>query len=60
MAYRSYVTDSLKLNAEGKYLVDRYIDIIRPQKGSKQEKVKMTADEIALSIISRAGLKVGG
>ena len=58
MAYRIYVTDSLKLQGEQKYYTKRYIEIIRPQKEEIVD--ERTADDIAESIIKCMGLKVGG
>lgn len=60
MAYRIYLTDSLKYIAEntarsvssdGKYLTVRYIDIIEPKPQDNR-----SGDEIAIDVITRAGL----
>lgn len=56
MAYRSYTSDVLKAIAEflGIEVSSRYVDLV--QEPSTVEPV--SADEIALMVISRAGLKV--
>lgn len=53
--FRSYVGDLLKLMAEGKTaeVTYRYAELIEKPK----EENEMTADEIALEVITRAGLK---
>jgi hypothetical protein len=54
-AYRAYTSDMLMAIAEsmGATVESRYVDLIEP--GQPEE---MDADEIALDIIERAGLKV--
>lgn len=59
-AYQEYVTDGLKCLSEsianyygGSYLQRRYADIID---GVEEE--ELSADEIALGVIERAGLRV--
>lgn len=51
LAYRTYVTDSLRLSAENKYINERWVDMIRPK---KQEDVN--ALSIVLDVMKRAGL----
>lgn len=59
MAYRIYLTDSLKYIAEntarcvegGQYLTARYIDVINPKPIDNR-----TGDEIAIDVMKRAGL----
>ena len=53
--YRSYVSDILMIMAEGKtaQVQHRYTDLIDKPK----EENEKTADEIALEVITRAGLK---
>lgn len=60
-AYRIYLTDAIMCISEtvanmgggGFYMEKRYIDIIEPQ-----EEIEYDPDEIALDIITRAGLRV--
>ena len=51
-AYRIFVCDSLQLMPQNKYLAKRYSDLIK-----KDKEPQKSGDEIALDIISRAGLK---
>ena len=53
--YRIYITRSLQLIPQSKYITANYTDLIEP----KEEDTR-TGDEIALDIINRAGLIVGG
>lgn len=61
-AFRIYVTDAIMCISEtvataskygGSYMEKRYADIIEPQ-----EEIEYDPDEIALDIITRAGLRV--
>ncbi len=58
MAYRIFISESLRLQGEGKYLTKSYMDIVRP--GNVAVEDNRSADEIAESIIKGMGLKVGG
>ena len=51
-AYRIYVTRSLQLAPRGESLVTSYDEILNPKKQDTR-----TGDEIAIDIISRAGLR---
>lgn len=51
-AYRIFVCDSLQLMPQNKYLAKRYSDLIK-----KDKEPQKSGDEIALDIMSRAGLK---
>lgn len=53
-AYRIYVTDSLNLQGQNKYLSMRYYDMINPKPNDER-----TGDEIALEVIKKAGIKMG-
>lgn len=55
MAYRIFVTDSLQLIPQNKYLTTRYKDSIKTKK-----KDNRTGDEIAADVIKRAGLSFKG
>lgn len=55
MAYRIFVTDSLQLAPQNKYRTQRFCDMIYPKKEDTR-----TGDEVALDVIMRLGLKVGG
>lgn len=46
-----YVTESLRLQGEGKYLGERYVDLIHPTED-------YDAEEIIEGVIARAGLEV--
>ena len=48
-----YVTDSIRLLGEGKYMKERWYDIIAP---SAHEEID--ADEVVLNVIAKAGLEV--
>lgn len=52
-AYRIYVTDSLHMQGQNKYLAYRYKDAIKPHKIDRR-----SAEEIAADVIKKAGLKV--
>lgn len=54
VAYKTYVTDSLQLNVQNKYLTSRYYDIINTNRVVDTR----SADEIALDVILNAGLVV--
>ena len=54
VAYKMYVTDSLQLNVQNKYLTSRYYDIINTNKVIDNR----SADEIVLDVILNAGLVV--
>ena len=54
VAYKTYVTDSLQLNVQNKYLTSRYCDIINTNKAIDNR----SADEIVLDVILNAGLVV--
>lgn len=49
-AYRVFVTESLKLIPQNKYLTARYDDVL------KQKVENKTGEEIAIDVIKRAGL----
>lgn len=51
--YRAYVCDSLQAAPQGRYLVDRYSDMIELRKVDKR-----APEDIAADFIKRAGLKV--
>ena len=53
MAYRVYVTESLRLMPQQKCLSKPFADIINPSRESEAD-----ADEIISDVISRAGLVV--
>ncbi len=53
-AYRIFVTRSLQLIPQSKYLTTDFNDIIHPD-----EKDNRTADEIASDVIKNAGLTLG-
>ena len=55
MAYRAYVTESLRLQGENKYIQRSWLDIIdhRPMD-------TRSGDEIALDVIERTGLHYKG
>lgn len=55
LLYKVYITDSVKLMGEGKYLTDRWYD----RAFGKRVIDTRSADEIALDIITRAGLSFG-
>lgn len=52
-SYRAYVTDSLRAAGQNKYLTERWLDLITPEKRDMR-----TADEIALDVIEAAGLRL--
>lgn len=54
-AYRIYVTKSLQLAPQGKYLTVQYQDLLNPE-----EKDMRSGDEIVEDIMLRAGLQFGG
>ena len=54
--YRIYVTESLRLQGEGRYMSAKYTELI----GLEGEKDTRTAEEVAEDIIARHGLKVVG
>ena len=51
-SYRIYVTDSLQLSAEGKYISKRWWSMVDPHKK------EMDADRVISDIVNRAGLEV--
>ena len=53
LAFRIYVTDTLMLQAEGKYIKERYIDFVNPEKLEDFD-----AQEVIEGVIARAGLEV--
>ena len=53
-AYRFYVTRSLQLVPQNKYISTSFDELLKPKKVDNR-----TGDEIAADIIRRAGLKVG-
>lgn len=55
-AYRVYISDSIQAQAQGKYIVKRWIDLINPDKNGTAR----DADEIALDVIKKLGLKFRG
>lgn len=54
-AYRIYVTRSLQLAPQQKYVKMSYEDALKPQKVERR-----SGDEIMMDIITRAGLRFGG
>lgn len=52
--YRIYVTDSLNLTPQNKYLTVRYADLIKPR-GKVDTR---TGDEIAAQVINDLGLRI--
>lgn len=54
-AYRFYVTKGLQLVPQNKWITMDYMELLNPQAVEKPK----SGDEIALDIISRAGLKFG-
>jgi len=55
MAYRAYVTESLRLQGENKYIQRSWLDIINPKPTDNR-----SAGEIADDFIRRHELRVGG
>lgn len=55
MAYRAYVTESLRLQGENKYIQRSWLDIIDHRSMDTR-----SGDEIALDVIERAGLHYKG
>lgn len=53
-AYRFYVTKSLQLVPQNKYISTSYEDVLKPKKIDNR-----SGDEIAIDIMERAGLKFG-
>lgn len=53
LAYRVYVTDGIALSVQGKYITQRFIDVVNPPPEDARP-----AMEIAQDILSRAGLEV--
>lgn len=53
-AYRVYVTDSLQLAVQNKYLTQRWADLISNNVDTR------SGDEVALDVIRRAGLRLKG
>lgn len=51
--YRIYVTDALKAQGEGKYLVKRYADLI-----TEKPVIRKTYGQIVSEVIERCGLVV--
>lgn len=54
-AYRIFVTRSLQLIPQSKYITKDFNDILHPEKVDNR-----TADEIASDVIKNAGLILGG
>mgnify|MGYP003297660114 CR=1 FL=1 len=55
-AYRFFVTESLRLAPQNKYITKSYHDMVnKPVKADNR-----TGDEIAADVILKAGLKFGG
>jgi len=54
-AYRNYIADSLRGIPQGRYLVNRFRDIIKPEKAEDTR----SAEEIAADVIKQAGLIFG-
>lgn len=54
MAYRIFVTKSLQLIPQSKWLNTDYENIIKPQKIDKR-----SGEEVALDVIKKAGLRFG-
>lgn len=53
MAYRIFITDSIYYKSQNKYISVRYLDAI-----NKKDVDNRSGDEIALEVISKAGLVV--
>lgn len=53
-AYRFYVTKSLQLMPQNKYITASYQDVLKPKKVDNR-----TGDEIAMDVMAKAGLKFG-
>lgn len=51
-AYRIYVSKSLQLAPQGKWLTSSYVDILKPQEVDTR-----SGDEVIVDIMKRAGLK---
>ena len=51
--YRIFVTESLRLIPQDRYLTKRYTEIVNPQPQDKR-----TGDEVVMDIIERAGLQL--
>ena len=51
-AYRIYVTGSLQLIPQNKYIGISYIDMLKPK-----DEISKTGDEIIMDIMNRAGLR---
>lgn len=55
MTYRAYVTETLRLRGENKYISRSWLDIIDPKPVDNR-----SGDEIALSVVKNAGLHYKG
>lgn len=55
LAYRIFVTESLRLAPQNKYLTMKYMEMIKPQAIDNR-----TGDEVAIDVIERIGLKFAG
>lgn len=53
MAYRLYVTESLRLIPQGKYITQSFSDALKPSSGKDAD-----GDAIVREVIERAGLVV--
>lgn len=53
-AYRFYITRSLQLVPQNKYLKDSYFDVLTPKKVDTR-----SGDDIVRDVMARAGLKFG-
>ena len=49
--YRAYVTETLRLRGEGKYIPTRWLDWVHPPE-------EIDAEEVKAGVIERAGLEV--
>lgn len=56
MAYRIYVTESLRAIGKGGYIKPRFVDLIKPKKQETED--TRTGEEIAFDVLRKIGLEV--
>ncbi len=56
MAYRIYVTESLRAIGKGGYIKPRFVDLIKPKKHETED--TRTGEEIAFDVLNRIGIEV--
>lgn len=56
MAYRIYVTESLRAISKGGYIKPRFVDLIKPKKQETED--TRTGKEIAFDVLNRIGIEV--